>query len=299
MDDDAEIIEEPEEPHATAEADEPGEPGEIAEGALVEPYEGPDVLLDVPVLKVDEIDLEVEDLRARVSLQAEVLDLLRLNVGVNVELGRVKLDITGVEAQALLKVRLDNVVEVVSRVLATIDRNPQILEHVTSSLGSAVRDIGSGTREAVGELGHGASSAVEEVGEGAGRAAEDIGAGAGAAEEDVSGSAGRAVEGVGEGATGAVEGAEQVVESENEGAAGAVEGSTGKRTRKTAGAARGTGKKEAKKAKAKTTGGEPRSRATTASRRRSALMRGRAESPGFRQEPRQPRRRGGQRKHPP
>ena len=43
----------------------------------------PDVYLDVPVLEVDEIDLEVEDLRAHVSLQAEVLDLVKLNVGVD------------------------------------------------------------------------------------------------------------------------------------------------------------------------------------------------------------------------
>lgn len=43
-----------------------------------------DVFLDVPLLKVDEIDLDVEDLRAHVSLQAEVLDLLRLSVGADV-----------------------------------------------------------------------------------------------------------------------------------------------------------------------------------------------------------------------
>src|SRR5687768_17269273 len=43
--------------------------------------EEPDVLLDVPVVKVDEINFELEDLRARVSLQAEVLDLLQLSVG--------------------------------------------------------------------------------------------------------------------------------------------------------------------------------------------------------------------------
>ncbi len=65
----------------------------------------PDVLLDVPVVKVDEINFELEDLRARVSLQAEVLDLLKLNVGADVALGRVGLEIKGVEAQALLKVR--------------------------------------------------------------------------------------------------------------------------------------------------------------------------------------------------
>lgn len=84
----------------------------------------PDVLLDVPEVKVDEINLEVEDLRARVSLQSEVLDLLRLNVGADVLLGRVHLEIKGVEAQALLKVRLDHVAQMVERVLTTIDNNP-------------------------------------------------------------------------------------------------------------------------------------------------------------------------------
>ena len=45
--------------------------------------------------------------RAHVALQAKVLELVNLNVGVDVQLGKVKLDIKGVEAQAVLKVRLD------------------------------------------------------------------------------------------------------------------------------------------------------------------------------------------------
>ncbi|MYW43568.1 hypothetical protein GT346_09540, partial [Streptomyces sp. SID161] len=124
---------------AGAYADEYAEPGpydEEPEPYDDEPYEGavaggrlaadgaPDVYLDVPVLKVDEIDLDVEDLRAHVSLQAEVLDLLKLNVGADVSLGRVHLGISGVEAQAQLKVRLDNVALIIDRVLTTLDRNP-------------------------------------------------------------------------------------------------------------------------------------------------------------------------------
>src|SRR5918999_6019750 len=92
--------------------------------------EDPDVLLDVPVVKVDEINLNVDQLRARVSLQAEVLDLLRLNVGADVFIDHVGLEIKGVEAQALLKVRLDNVARILDRVLTTIDRNLQILEEI-------------------------------------------------------------------------------------------------------------------------------------------------------------------------
>ncbi|MEV6227967.1 hypothetical protein AB0L88_08830 [Saccharopolyspora shandongensis] len=166
-----------------------------------EANEPPDVFLDVPVLKVDEISLEVEDLRARVSLQAEVLDLLKLNVGVDAALGRVALEIKGVEAQALLKVRLDNVAAILDRVLKTIDRNPQILEHVTRGVESAAKGIGAGAGEAVKQVGRGAGEAVEEVGGGAGGAVKQVGRGAGEAVEDV----GETVEEVGETTRGAVE----------------------------------------------------------------------------------------------
>ena len=43
----------------------------------------PDVLLDVPVVKVDEINFELNDLRAKVNLFAKVLDLVELSVGVD------------------------------------------------------------------------------------------------------------------------------------------------------------------------------------------------------------------------
>jgi hypothetical protein len=196
--------------------------------------EAPDVLLDVPVVKVDEINFDLEDLRARVSLQAEVLDLLKLNVGADVALGRVHLDIKGIEAQALLKVRLDNVAAIVDRVLTTIDRNPEILENITSGVGQAVEevgegageaveDVGGGAREAVGELGRGAGSAVEDVGEGAGSAVEDVGEGAGEAVEDVGEGAGSAVEDVGETVEDVGEGAGSAVEDVGEGAGSAVE----------------------------------------------------------------------------
>lgn len=154
----------------------------------------PDVLLDVPDLQVDEINLEVEDLRAKVSLQAEVLDLVKLNVGADVHLGKVALEIKGVEAQALLKVRLDNVAGILERVLKTIDRNPQILQNLTQGLGTAAREVGEG-----------AGSAVREVGSSAGRAAESVGEGARSATEDFAEGAGSAVSDVGEGAESATE----------------------------------------------------------------------------------------------
>src|SRR3954452_10184454 len=112
---------------------------EPAAAAAAEPVRNdePDVYLDIPTLHVDEVDLRVEELKARVALEAHVLDLLRLDVGVDAELRGVELDIKGVDAQALLKVRLDNLAVIVNRVMATIDSNPKILENLTERLGAA------------------------------------------------------------------------------------------------------------------------------------------------------------------
>ena len=69
--------------------------------------EEPDVLLDVSELEVDRINLEVEDLRAHVSVLAELANLVSLSVGVGARLDRVKLEIEGVEAEVLLACHTD------------------------------------------------------------------------------------------------------------------------------------------------------------------------------------------------
>jgi hypothetical protein len=158
----------------------------------------PDVLLDVSELRVDEISLEVEDLRARVALQADVLALLQLHVGVEAELGRVQLTIKGVEAQVLLKVRLDNVARIIDRVLTTIDNNPDIVEGLIERAGEATAEVGARVGEATGELGRGAGSAAEEVGSTAGTAVRGVGRGTGRTVKDVGQGAGQTVEEVAE-----------------------------------------------------------------------------------------------------
>lgn len=140
----------------------------------------PDVLLDVPALRVEELHLEVEDLRAQVSLQAEIRDLLRLSVGADVSLGRADLELKGVEAQAFLKVRLDHVAEIIERVLTSIDRNPEIVLGLTREARGVLRDAGvdDALRGGVGELGEAAARSVQagsEVVSDAATAAEQVG----------------------------------------------------------------------------------------------------------------------------
>jgi hypothetical protein len=131
--------------------------------------QGPDVLLDVPVVKVDKIEIEVDDLQARVAARASVRKVLNLSVGVQARLGQVVLNIEGVEARALLEARLDNVSKILERVLLSIDRNPELLEGV----GHAVEEVGGGAEHLLDETG----KAVESVGQGAGRGVQGVGQG--------------------------------------------------------------------------------------------------------------------------
>jgi e3 binding domain len=192
-------------------------------------FDEPDLILNVPVVKVDSIHLQVEDVEAHVALKAQVLDLLKLNVGVDVTLGKVRVDVKGVEAQALLKVRLDYVAAAIDRVLSALDRNPELLE----SIGSALEDVGWGTGHTVAETGEtfehfeeGAGQALGEIGQGAGQGVGEIGQGAGQAVGDVGQGAGEAVGGIGEGAGQAVgdvgQGAGEAVGDVGEGAGEAV-----------------------------------------------------------------------------
>jgi NTP pyrophosphatase (non-canonical NTP hydrolase) len=134
----------------------------------------PDVLLDVPVLKVEEIDLTVEGLRAHVSVLAELADFVKLSVGADVALDKVELTIKGVEAQALLKVRLEQVRAILDKALTTIGENPEILQSLVQTVDRTVGEVGDTAREAVGE-GGAVSRLTEDVGEAAGQAVGQVG----------------------------------------------------------------------------------------------------------------------------
>lgn len=88
----------------------------------------PDVLLDVPTLNVEELDLEVENLQAHVSVRAELADFVNINIGVDAHLDKVKLEIKGVEAQLQLKVRLERILGTIESALAAIEQNPGLLD---------------------------------------------------------------------------------------------------------------------------------------------------------------------------
>jgi hypothetical protein len=200
---------------------------DIPDYSIIDPEEideAVDVYFDAPVVKVDEIKFELDDLRAHIAVLAEAGNFVQLNVGAAVGLGKVELDIQGVETQAMLEARLDNVTAILGRVLTSLDRNPELLE----SVGEALGDVGGGAHDLLGDTGDvvksagkGTESAVQDVGRGAGKGVAGIGHGAQQGVEGLGQGAQQGVEGLGQGAQQGVEGlgqgAQQGVENLGQG----------------------------------------------------------------------------------
>jgi hypothetical protein len=125
-----------------------------------------------------------------------VLSLLRLHVGIDATLGRVRLDLQGVDAQALLKVRLDKVAEIVEGVLAaTVNANPQIVEELAHGARAALTETSIGARRLLTETGPG-------VGEAVAGATQGLELGLGQAAGNIGRAAEQAGQAVGEGSLG-------------------------------------------------------------------------------------------------
>lgn len=106
----------------------------------------PDVYLNASV-SVGEIDIEVQNLTAKINLAAQVLSLLNFNAGVDASIDSVQLLIQNVTAKVVLEARLSNLVIMVGDVLNSLDLNP-----VLATLGNDVGTIVNATTSAVGSL---------------------------------------------------------------------------------------------------------------------------------------------------
>ncbi|UJR08260.1 hypothetical protein I4U23_012533 [Adineta vaga] len=83
----------------------------------------PDVWLDAKV-EVPLIELRVDNIKARLNLDARVASLVNLTAGVSVSISSVHLKISGVNVQVQLAVKFDKLVDIVNRTLESIDLNP-------------------------------------------------------------------------------------------------------------------------------------------------------------------------------
>ncbi|KUJ08238.1 uncharacterized protein LY89DRAFT_338423 [Mollisia scopiformis] len=114
-------------------------------------YPAPDVYLNASV-HIGEIDILVANLSAKINLDAQVLNLLTFNAGVDLSIDRVSLTIQNVTAKVLLEARLENLVLMIDDILHSLDLNP-----VLATLGQDLTNI---TNTTVGAL-TGATSSLK------------------------------------------------------------------------------------------------------------------------------------------
>ena len=157
---------------------------DVPDYSIIDPHEideAVDVYVNAAGVKVDQIKFELDDLHAHLAVLAEAGHFVQLNAGAGARLGKVELDIQGVETQAILEARLSNVTKILGRVLTTLDRNPELLQSVGEALGDVgggAHDLLSDTGDVVRSAGKGAGSAVQDVGQGAGKGVAGLGQGA-------------------------------------------------------------------------------------------------------------------------
>ena len=123
----------------------PGDTTRRVTGGTARSQEYPefDVVLDIPNVCVERIFLKVDSVTAKLNLNAQVANLVRVNAGADVLIGNVDLTILDVRARALLLVDLDDVVHIVDQTLTFVDNNPQIIEQLGSTLQNTVGTVGT------------------------------------------------------------------------------------------------------------------------------------------------------------
>ena len=107
-----------------------------------------DVVLDIPNVCVERIFLKVDSVTAKLNLNAQVANLVKVQAGADVLIGTVDLTIQDVRAAALLLVDLDDVVNIVDNTLTFVDNHPEIIAQLGSTLQNTVGAVGG----AVGQI---------------------------------------------------------------------------------------------------------------------------------------------------
>jgi hypothetical protein len=138
----------------------PSQPSPLAQQAMAG-GDPPDVLLDVPNLSIEQLTVEVTNLRVNLSLDARLANLLQLTAGANAQIDNVRIELAGVRAQATLIVRLDNVRAIIERTLQTLDNNPQIVTQLLSTVDNTVGTVGGVANNLTGTVGGIAGSLLQ------------------------------------------------------------------------------------------------------------------------------------------
>ncbi len=105
-----------------------------------EPETEPDVVLDVPLLRIGEVKLDVENLEAKICINAQLASFINIEVGTKVFVEKAKLEVKEVEAEAYLRARLKRVEAIFMKALKTLDENPDLIKDFISNADKKINE---------------------------------------------------------------------------------------------------------------------------------------------------------------
>jgi len=107
---------------------------------------GPEILHDTPEIRVKGINLE-----AHVSVEARLGKMVKVNVGIESQIGSGDILIQNVKAEAHLSVRLERVINILNAAIQCLDTNLSILKPIllpfTESTGNSLESVGDELRQ--------------------------------------------------------------------------------------------------------------------------------------------------------
>jgi hypothetical protein len=85
-----------------------------------------DVILEVPSIKAESVNMDAENLKFSISVKAKLSNISHIEIGTDIQIDKIKLDINSLEAEAFFTAKLKKIESIFVKALESIDKNPDI-----------------------------------------------------------------------------------------------------------------------------------------------------------------------------
>ncbi len=85
-----------------------------------------DMILKVPSLKAGRVNMDAENLNFSISVKAQLSNFSNIEIGTDIHIDKIKLDIDSLEAEALFTAKLKKIETIFIKALESLDKNPDL-----------------------------------------------------------------------------------------------------------------------------------------------------------------------------
>lgn len=85
-----------------------------------------DMTLKVPSLKAGRVNMDAENLKFSISVKAQLSNFSNIEIGTDIHIDKIKLDVDSLEAEALFTAKLKKIETIFIKALESLDKNPEL-----------------------------------------------------------------------------------------------------------------------------------------------------------------------------